>query len=61
MEMKLQTEEATLLKEILAEHLLELRMEVGGTENYDLRQELKRDEVVIRRMLAQLEGARVSS
>ncbi len=61
MEMKLQIEEAALLREILTEHLLELRMEVAGTENYDFRQELKQDEVVIKRMLAQLQGTKVSA
>ncbi len=59
MELALQPEEVALLRRILSNYLSDLRMEIADTERYDLRQELKRDEEVIKSLLARL--ARVAA
>ena len=54
MELHLEDHEATLLHSILERHLGDFRMEIGKTEDYDMRQWMKRDEVSIKAMLDHL-------
>ncbi|MBI2863383.1 MAG: hypothetical protein HYX94_02320 [Chloroflexi bacterium] len=54
MDIKLQPEEAKLFARILDEYLSDLRMEIGRTEQYDLRESMKQDESMIKAMLARL-------
>jgi len=51
MQLTLDTSEATLLRNVLEQHLGDLRMEIGKTENYDLRNSLKHDEVTLNHIL----------
>jgi len=55
MELHLSPEEVELLRRILANQLPELRGEIIHTERYSLRQELKRDEALLKGLLARLE------
>ena len=48
MEIGFDQNEATLLKRILSNYLSELRMEVSGTESYDMRESLKKDEAFLK-------------
>lgn len=57
MELTLQPSEASLLKSILMSYLSDLRMEIGDTEQYELRLELKREEETIKDLIARLEQA----
>ena len=57
MELSLQPEEVTLLTQVLTRALSELHEEFAGTESYDMRQELKRDEQTLKGLLARLEAA----
>jgi hypothetical protein len=41
---------------VLTSYLSDLREEIGKTENYDLRQTLKRDEDTIKSLLSRLGG-----
>lgn len=50
----LQPDEAALLKEVLTNYLADLRGEIGDTDNYDLRQKLKRIEGMLNSLVAQL-------
>ena len=61
MELTLQPEEAALVKRVLSNYLPELRGEIGKTDSYALRQDLKRDEEMLRMIIARLEQARVTS
>lgn len=54
MEVTLQHHEAALLKRILENSLSDLRMEISNTENYELRESLKRDEKTIKELIARL-------
>jgi hypothetical protein len=53
-DLKLSDEEAKTLQNVLSEYLSDLRMEIADTESFDLRQELKRTEALIKRLLSQL-------
>jgi|GraSoiStandDraft_29_1057270.scaffolds.fasta_scaffold1224636_1 hypothetical protein len=55
MELALNQNEASSLKRILTYYLSELRMEVTGTESYDMRESLKADEEFIKKLLGKLE------
>jgi hypothetical protein len=55
MELSLQPDEVTLLTQVLTRALSELREEIAGTDSYDMRQDLKRDEQTLRSLLARLE------
>jgi len=55
MELALNQNEASSLKRILTYYLSELRMEVGGTESYDMRESLKADEEFIKGLLGKLD------
>ncbi len=48
MQITLEQPEAALLQQILENHLGDLRMEIGKTENYDMRQDLKQREATLR-------------
>jgi hypothetical protein len=61
MQFSLQAGEAALLRRILTSYLSNLRMEVHKTDDYDLRQDLKRDEAAIKGMLVRLEAAAVGN
>jgi hypothetical protein len=52
----LTSEEAGMLREILTENLGDLRMEIAGTENMTFREELKRKEEFLKKLIQQLEG-----
>jgi hypothetical protein len=54
MKLELTAEEAQLLREVLTNHISDLRSEIIHTERYDLRQELKHDEEVLRSLVARL-------
>ncbi len=54
MEFNLQPEEAKLLARILDEHLSDLRMEIGRTEQFELRESMKQEEEMIKAMLGRL-------
>lgn len=54
MELKLEHYEAVLLKQVLERFLGNLRMEIGKTENYAMRQDLKADENVVKSIIARL-------
>ncbi|MBE7519036.1 MAG: hypothetical protein HS107_07285 [Thermoflexaceae bacterium] len=54
MELKLEQSEAALLKQVLERFLGNLRMEIGKTENFGMRQELKADEEVVKAIIARL-------
>ncbi len=47
-------EESGLLLRTLESALGDLRMEIGKTENFDMRQELKRDEELLKGMIERL-------
>jgi len=53
--------EARLLRDILARHLGDLRVEIGRTERLEDRQDLKRTEESIKALIARLDGALTSS
>jgi len=55
MELTLNENEVSSLKRILTYYLSELRMEVAGTESYDMRDSLKADEEFIKRVLEKLD------
>ena len=57
MDLTLTTDEAALVRNILDRHLSLLREEIGKTENYNMRQDLKGDEVTLKALLQRLEGA----
>jgi hypothetical protein len=54
MQLQLEDAEVTLLRTILERHLGDFRMEIGKTEDYDMRQWMKRDEQSIKSMLERL-------
>ncbi len=54
MELTVDAAEITLLRQVLADYVSDLRMEIAGTEDYGLRQELKRNETIARRLISQL-------
>ena len=53
-EMKLTTEEATTLKNVLRSYLSDLRMEIADTDSMDFRDKLKRKEVVLKKLIDEL-------
>ena len=54
MQLQLDDAEVTLLRTILERHLGDFRMEIGKTEDYDMRQRMKRDEQSIKDILERL-------
>ncbi len=54
MQITLESDEATILKEVLAQYLSDLRAEIGKTEDYGTRQELHQRVAVLRKVIGQL-------
>lgn len=55
MQLDLQTKDETdVLRRVLESYLSDLRMEIGKTENYAMRQALKQDEETIKVLLERL-------
>lgn len=54
MELTLTAEGAAVLEDVLDEYLSELRTEIARTDAYDLRQQLKRKETFLRKILQQI-------
>jgi hypothetical protein len=54
MNFSLSPEEAALIARILNDHLSDLRVEIGKTEDYDLRQALKQEEKMLVSLLSRL-------
>ena len=59
-QLTLTAEEATLLSEILASYLSDLRMEIADTDAMDFRESLKQREVFLKRLLHTLFQEQVS-
>lgn len=57
MALSLTGQEAELLARLLEHDLCELRMEVGRTDDYGLRQALKRDEAILKKLMERVGGA----
>lgn len=55
MQLHLEPEEAAVLTQVLKDFLSDLRMEIVSTENYDMREDLKREEAVIKGIIERLE------
>lgn len=55
MELALQPAEVSLLHRVLSSYLSDLRMEITDTEKYELREELKSDEALLKAIIARLE------
>lgn len=55
-ELKLSDEDAKELCGVLEDYLSDLRMEIADTDSFDLREELKRTEVLLKRLIADLDG-----
>lgn len=60
MDLKLQDAEAMLVRNILERYLGDFRMEIGKTENFAMRNEMKRDEAMLVGILNQL-GVKVTA
>lgn len=56
MQLTLDADEATVLKDVLNQYLSDLRAEIGKTEDRGTRQELHHRESVLRKVIGQLEG-----
>lgn len=54
MQLNLEQRELDLLRNLLERALGDLRMEVGKTENYQMRTELKEDEAVLKGIIERL-------
>lgn len=54
MELTLEKNEATVLREVLQRFLSDLRMEITHTEKYELRESLKAQEVMIKSLIERL-------
>jgi hypothetical protein len=57
-QLTLTAEEASMLGEILASYLSDLRMEIADTEAMDFREHLKQREVFLKKLLEELPGER---
>jgi hypothetical protein len=56
-QLELTPEEVRELTEVLTSYLSDLRMEVAGTDNFDFRQNLKRREALLKRLIEHLQAA----
>jgi len=56
MDLHLEAAEAELLRRVLTSYLSDLREEIGKTEDYDMRQSLKREEEQIKSLIERLAG-----
>jgi hypothetical protein len=59
MRLSLDDREAALLRNVLDRHLSSLKEEVYKTENFQMRQELKADEALLKGIIARLEPSHV--
>ncbi len=57
MQLTLSSEEAALLRRVLTNRLMDLRMEISNTGRYSLRKDLQRDEALLKGMIARLSEA----
>ena len=57
-ELKLTNDEAKTLHSVLTEYLSDLRMEIANTDSFDFREDLKRTETLLKRLIADLEASR---
>jgi ABC-type anion transport system duplicated permease subunit len=57
MELALDPNEARLLQQILTQYVSDTKEEIGKTENYNWRQDLKRDEAAAKALLKRLAQA----
>ena len=57
-ELKLTNDEAKTLHGVLTEYLSDLRMEIANTDSFDFREDLKRTEALLKRLIADLDGKR---
>jgi hypothetical protein len=57
-ELKLTDDEAKQLHNVLTEYLSDLRMEIADTDSFDFREDLKRTEALLKRLIADLDGKR---
>lgn len=57
-ELKLTDDEAKTLHGVLTEYLSDLRMEIADTDSFDFREDLKRTETLLKRLIADLDGKR---
>ncbi len=57
----LEPEEAAVLSRVLTTFLSDLRMEIVDTEDYDMREALKGDEEIIKRIIRSLEESDVKA
>jgi hypothetical protein len=55
MQLDLQPNEVLLLTQVLQERLSDLRMEISNTEQYEMREALKREEATIKSLIVRLE------
>ena len=61
MMVELEPQQIDVLLDVLTNYLTDLRMEVVGTEDYDMRQDLKQREEVIKAGISRLQSASVKS
>lgn len=54
MDLTIDAEEVGVLRRVLDHYLREIREEIGKTENFDYRQELKRDEEIVKALIARV-------
>jgi hypothetical protein len=54
MQLNLTAEEAAMLNEILTSYLSDLRMEIADTENMEFRENLKKKEEFIKKVIGEL-------
>jgi hypothetical protein len=55
-QLSLDHEEATVLRDALATYISELRMEIVDTEQHEFRESLKREEVLLTKIVGQLKA-----
>ncbi len=60
MQLTLSPDEAALLRRVLTNRLMDLRMEISNTGKYSLRKDLQRDEGLLKGMIARLSEAQPS-
>ena len=58
MQLTLETEEAQIVREVLAQYLIDLRGEIGKTDSYAVRQELHQRERALQKVIAQIDQQR---
>ncbi len=54
-DLRLSDDDARALREVLSSYLSDLRMEIAGTERFELREQLKNTEALLKRLIEQLQ------